>query len=73
MTTLNPQFNIGDKRVGGGATPYVIAEAGSNFNQSKDQALRLIDTAADAGADAATQRDAETERRRCRRRALELA
>ena len=52
MTTLNPQFNIGDKRVGGGATPYVIAEAGSNFNQSKDQALRLIDTAADAGADA---------------------
>ena len=52
MTTLNSQFAIGDRQVGGGAPPYVIAEAGSNFNQSMDQALRLIDAAADAEVDA---------------------
>ena len=31
---------------------YVIAEAGVNHNGSLDQAIRLIDVAADAGADA---------------------
>ncbi|MFQ5955886.1 MAG: N-acetylneuraminate synthase family protein [Kiloniellales bacterium] len=50
--SLAPEFQIGDKRVANGAPPFVIAEAGSNFNQSLDTAYRLIDAAADAGADA---------------------
>ena len=43
---------IGDREVGGGAPVYVIAEAGSNHDRDLDQAKRLIDIAAKAGADA---------------------
>jgi N-acetylneuraminate synthase len=43
---------IGSRSVGDGQPIYVIAEAGSNHNGSLDQALRLIDVAATAGADA---------------------
>ncbi len=49
---LNDSFKIEGRLVGTGASPYVIAEAGSNFNQSKDVARRLIDAAKAAGADA---------------------
>lgn len=49
---LNAQFEIGGKIIANGAAPYVIAEAGSNHNQDMDTALRLIDAAAEAGADA---------------------
>ena len=49
---LASEFWIGDRRVANGAPPFVIAEAGSNFNQDLDTAYRLIDTAAEAGADA---------------------
>jgi sialic acid synthase SpsE len=48
VTTLR----IGDRVVGDGAPCYVIAEAGSNHDGERDQALRLIDVAADSGADA---------------------
>ena len=44
--------NIGDRPVGEGAPVYIIAEAGSNHDQELDQARRLIDVAAAAGADA---------------------
>ncbi len=43
---------IGSRLVGDGKPCFVIAEAGSNHNGSLDQARRLIDVAADAGADA---------------------
>jgi pseudaminic acid synthase len=43
---------IGDREVGGGAPVYIIAEAGSNHDRNLDQAKRLIDVAAEAGADA---------------------
>ncbi|HEY7702379.1 MAG TPA: N-acetylneuraminate synthase family protein [Candidatus Limnocylindrales bacterium] len=43
---------IGDRPVGAGAPVYIIAEAGSNHDRDLDQARRLIDVAADAGADA---------------------
>jgi sialic acid synthase SpsE len=46
------QVRIGDRPVGDGAPVYVIAEAGSNHDRDLDQARRLIDVAADAGADA---------------------
>jgi sialic acid synthase SpsE len=43
---------IGERPVGDGAPVYVIAEAGSNHDRDLDQAKRLIDAAAAAGADA---------------------
>ncbi len=43
---------IGDRAVGAGAPTYIIAEAGSNHDRNLDQAKRLIDVAAEAGADA---------------------
>lgn len=43
---------IGDRPVGLGAPVYIIAEAGSNHDRDLDQAKRLIEVAAEAGADA---------------------
>lgn len=45
-------FDIDGRSVGNGAPCYVIAEAGSNHDNDFDKALRLVDTAAEAGADA---------------------
>jgi sialic acid synthase SpsE len=45
-------IEIGRRRVGDGQPCYVIAEAGSNHDGRLDQARRLIDVAAEAGADA---------------------
>lgn len=46
------QVLIGDRPVGDGAPVYIIAEAGSNHDRDLGQAKRLIDVAAEAGADA---------------------
>lgn len=43
---------IGSSEIGSGRPCYVIAEAGANHNQNLDTALRLIDVAAESGADA---------------------
>jgi len=43
---------IGNRRVGDGEPCLVIAEAGSNHNGLRQQAARLVDVAASAGADA---------------------
>lgn len=48
---LEAEFRIGDKTVGGNTAAYVIAEAGSNHNQSLDTARKMIDVAAEAGCD----------------------
>jgi N,N'-diacetyllegionaminate synthase len=45
-------IKIGGKSVGAGHPCYVIAEAGSNHNGDLETAFRLIDIAADCGADA---------------------
>jgi sialic acid synthase SpsE len=45
-------FAIGSRPVGPGHPCYIIAEAGSNHNRDLATALRLIDVAAEAGADA---------------------
>jgi pseudaminic acid synthase len=44
--------NIGTRRVGLDAPPFVIAEMSGNHNQSLDRALDIVDAAADAGAHA---------------------
>lgn len=46
------EFAIAGCPVGGQSSPYIIAEVGSNFNQSLDTARKLIDVAADSGANA---------------------
>ncbi|WP_174302193.1 pseudaminic acid synthase [Caulobacter sp. S45] len=45
-------FAIAGRAIGGEATPFVIAELSGNHNGDIDRARRLIDAAADAGADA---------------------
>lgn len=47
-----PAFEIGARTVGDGQPCFVIAEAGSNHDGKLEQALRLIDVAADAKVDA---------------------
>jgi len=46
------RVKVGDKWVGDNSPVYIVAEAGSNHNGDFNQALRLIDIAADAGVDA---------------------
>ena len=43
---------IGEHHVGPGAPPFIVAEAGVNHNGSVVTALRMVDVAAEAGADA---------------------
>jgi N-acetylneuraminate synthase len=46
-------ITIGDRRIAADTRTFVIAEIGNNHNGSLELALRLIDAAADAGADCA--------------------
>lgn len=45
-------FEIGHRTVGGDAPVFIVAELSANHAQKKDVALRTIEAAADAGADA---------------------
>ena len=46
-------IKIKNKHLGNFSKPYIIAEIGSNFNQSFQTAIKLIDAAKKAGANAA--------------------
>src|SRR5574340_960349 len=47
-----PYIKIGERLIGDDQPTYIIAEIGVNHNGLLDLALKLIDVAADAGADA---------------------
>jgi sialic acid synthase SpsE len=52
MTKNNLVLDIGGRKVGDGQPCFVIAEIGSNHNQSFDLACEMIDAAAQSGVDA---------------------
>lgn len=45
-------FKIGDRQIGSGHKPFIIAEMSGNHNNSLDRALELVKAAADSGAHA---------------------
>lgn len=45
-------IQIGTKKIGRHEKPFIIAEMSGNHNQSLERALRIVDLAAEAGADA---------------------
>lgn len=46
------EIRIGDKFIGTGHSPFIIAEMSGNHGQSLDKAMALVDAAAEAGAHA---------------------
>ena len=46
------EIRIGDRQVGLGHAPFVIAEMSGNHNQSIDRAMELVEAAAATGAHA---------------------
>ena len=49
---MKKEIKIGDRLIGPGHSPFVIAEMSGNHNQSLDRAFAIIDAAAEAGAHA---------------------
>jgi pseudaminic acid synthase len=49
---MSSEIFIGDRRIGAGDPPFVIAEMSGNHNQSLDRAFEIVDAAAAAGAHA---------------------
>jgi pseudaminic acid synthase len=49
---MGHHLQIGDRTIGGGAPTFIIAELSANHNQSFEQAIRILQAAKDAGADA---------------------
>ena len=49
---MNKTFNIGKRTVGEGCKPFIIAELSGNHQQSYEMAIKMIESAARAGADA---------------------
>lgn len=55
-------FEINGRQIGGGAAPFIIAEVGINHGGDGDVAMRLLEAAARAGADAVKLQTFETAR-----------
>nr|HPM11837.1 pseudaminic acid synthase [Paludibacter sp.] len=52
MMTINNQISINNRSVGSSSPVYIIAELSANHNQDFEQAVQLIKSAKEAGADA---------------------
>src|SRR5713226_8973807 len=52
VASLPPCMRIRDRVIGSGHPVYIIAELSANHHQDFEQAVRLIEAAKDAGADA---------------------
>jgi sialic acid synthase SpsE len=48
----SPWIEIDGRRIGDGHSPYLIAELSANHNGKLETAMRIIEEAAKAGADA---------------------
>ena len=46
------EISISDRKIGRKHEPFIIAEMSGNHNQSIEKALKIVDAAADSGADA---------------------
>jgi sialic acid synthase SpsE len=49
---MNPYIDIYNRRISTGESVYIVAEMSANHHQSLDQAVRIIETAKESGADA---------------------
>ena len=49
---MKPHIKIKDRRIGPGYPAYIVAEMSANHNQIFDEAVKIIETAKNAGADA---------------------
>lgn len=49
---MNAEIKIGNKLIGAGHQTYIIAEMSANHNQNFDEAVKLLEAAKEAGADA---------------------
>jgi len=49
---MNPTIQINGRRIGTGHPCYIVAEMSANHNQSFDDAVKIIEAAKEAGADA---------------------
>ena len=48
----DPRFSIAGRRIGPGEPPYLVAEVSANHRRELERAIRIIEAAADCGADA---------------------
>ena len=49
---MNRSFSIGERNIGPGCRTYIVAEMSANHNQNFDHAVKIIEAAKKAGADA---------------------
>lgn len=49
---MKTKFQINDQEIASSCPAYIIAELSANHNQDFDQAVKIIETAKQAGADA---------------------
>ncbi len=49
---MSDRIKIGNRMIGSGSRPFIVAEISGNHNQSLERAIKIVEAAADAGAHA---------------------